>query len=219
MARNRVNTIQSTLPNSIPNLTTLVLTSNNFAELADLDILGRFSRLTHLSLLENPVARKEVRIYVYPLSAFSLLSSKLTASQHYRHWIIWRCPTVRFLDYQKVKDVERAKATELFGTAQEPSALASKVRLLQLLLFPLHHKHQPLLHRSSPRLIIQFSSRSSASNPAPSTSPPLLSPTAAPAAQATNPIASSLPTRRRSESRCSFGTPRVCKRSRGWRRN
>jgi len=47
--------------------------------------------------------------------------------QHYRSWIIWRCPTVRFLDYQKVKDVERQKAAELFGTAAEPSALASKV--------------------------------------------------------------------------------------------
>jgi U2 small nuclear ribonucleoprotein A' len=36
---------------------------------------------------------------------------------------------VRFLDYKKVKDVEREKAKELFGTAAEPSALASKVRL------------------------------------------------------------------------------------------
>ena len=41
--------------------------------------------------------------------------------------MIWRCPTVRFLDYQKVKDVERKEAAELFGTAKEPSALASKV--------------------------------------------------------------------------------------------
>lgn len=35
---------------------------------------------------------------------------------------------MRFLDYQKVKDVEREKATELFGTFTAPSALASKVR-------------------------------------------------------------------------------------------
>ena len=48
--------------------------------------------------------------------------------QNYRYWIIWRCPSVRFLDYQKVKDLEREKATQLFGTVQEPSALASKVR-------------------------------------------------------------------------------------------
>lgn len=41
--------------------------------------------------------------------------------------MIWRIPSVRFLDYQKVKDVERAKAKELFGTEKEPSPLASKI--------------------------------------------------------------------------------------------
>ena len=35
---------------------------------------------------------------------------------------------MRFFDYKKVKDVERKKAAELFGTAAEPTALASKVR-------------------------------------------------------------------------------------------
>jgi U2 small nuclear ribonucleoprotein A' len=60
LARNRVAGIQPTLANSLPNLTTLVLTSNNFAELADLDVLGTFPYLTHLTLLENPVTRKEV---------------------------------------------------------------------------------------------------------------------------------------------------------------
>ncbi|KAF4632147.1 hypothetical protein G7Y89_g5975 [Cudoniella acicularis] len=105
LARNRVSSIQPSLANSIPNLTTLVLTSNNFAELADLDVLSTFPVLTHLVLMENPVTRKE----------------------HYRYWVVWRCPTVRFLDYKKVKDVERNKAKELFGTHKEPSALASKI--------------------------------------------------------------------------------------------
>ncbi|KAJ0425666.1 leucine-rich repeat-domain-containing protein [Aspergillus carlsbadensis] len=105
LARNRVRQIQPNLATSIPGLTTLVLTQNNVAELADLDPLRNLTRLTHLTLLENPVTRKE----------------------YYRLWIIWRLPSVRFLDYQKVKDAERAKATELFGTAEEPSALASKI--------------------------------------------------------------------------------------------
>ncbi|KAL8949640.1 MAG: hypothetical protein Q9222_004265 [Ikaeria aurantiellina] len=105
LARNRVNNIQTNLASSVPNLTTLVLTSNNLAELTDLDSLRTLPRLTHLSLLENPVARKE----------------------HYRYWIIWRCPALRFLDYQKVRDAERKKAAELFGTTQEPSGLASKI--------------------------------------------------------------------------------------------
>ena len=62
LARNRISSIQPSLANSIPHLTTLVLTSNNFAELADLDVLATFGQLTHLVLLENPVTRKEVRL-------------------------------------------------------------------------------------------------------------------------------------------------------------
>jgi len=34
---------------------------------------------------------------------------------------------VRFLDYQRVREAERTKAAELFGTDKEPTALASKV--------------------------------------------------------------------------------------------
>jgi len=59
--------------------------------------------------------------------------------QHYRYWVLYRCPSVRFLDFQKVKDSERSKAKELFGTVNEPSALASKVRaphFISFVLFP-----------------------------------------------------------------------------------
>jgi len=105
LARNRITAIQPTLPTSVPNLTVLVLTANNLSELVDLDPLGGFKQLVHLSVLDNPVTRKE----------------------HYRHWIIWKCPAVRFLDYQKVKDAERKRAGELFGTEKEPSPLAAKI--------------------------------------------------------------------------------------------
>ncbi len=47
--------------------------------------------------------------------------------QNYRYWVLWRCPTVRFLDYQKVKDAERQKAKELFGSEDGPTELASQV--------------------------------------------------------------------------------------------
>ena len=42
--------------------------------------------------------------------------------------MIWLCPSVRYLDFVKVRDVERRKATELFGTAEEPSELATKIK-------------------------------------------------------------------------------------------
>ena len=34
---------------------------------------------------------------------------------------------MRFLDYAKVKDAERERGRELFGTADEPTALAKEV--------------------------------------------------------------------------------------------
>lgn len=44
---------------------------------------------------------------------------------------------MRFLDYKKVKDVERERGKELFGSAKEPSELASKV-YSQSLHYPQH---------------------------------------------------------------------------------
>lgn len=63
LARNRVAAIQPTLPKAVPNLTNLVLAANNVAELADLDVLGGFPRLTHLVLVDNPVTKKEVSLW------------------------------------------------------------------------------------------------------------------------------------------------------------
>ncbi|KAJ2905403.1 U2 small nuclear ribonucleoprotein A [Zalerion maritima] len=105
LAHNRIASIHPTLPHSIPNLTNLGLSNNNFTELADLNPLSGFHYLTHLVLADNPVAKKD----------------------NYRYWAVWQCPTVRFLDYQKVKDVERQRAKELFGTKEEMTGLAKKI--------------------------------------------------------------------------------------------
>ena len=67
--------------------------------------MGAFPKLTHLVIMENPVARKE----------------------NYRLYALYRCPSVRFLDFQKVKLAERQAAEALFGTIAEPSEAASKV--------------------------------------------------------------------------------------------
>ena len=54
-------------------------------------------------------------------------TDSIATLQHYRAWVIWRIPSIRFFDYQKVKDVERKAASKLFGTEETPTALASKV--------------------------------------------------------------------------------------------
>lgn len=48
--------------------------------------------------------------------------------QHYRLYLVWAIPSLRFLDFQKVRQVEREQASELFGTADEPSELAAKIK-------------------------------------------------------------------------------------------
>jgi len=67
-ARNRIQKVDKRIAEQIPNLTTLVLTSNHVKEMGDLDGLSACRALTHLSLLENPVTRKEVRDLLLTLS-------------------------------------------------------------------------------------------------------------------------------------------------------
>jgi U2 small nuclear ribonucleoprotein A' len=83
----------------------MVFTSNRISNLADVDPLGKLTKLESLSLLDNPITKLE----------------------HYRHWVIWRCQAVRFLDFQKVKLEEREKAEELFGTDEEMTELAKSI--------------------------------------------------------------------------------------------
>ena len=62
LGHNRISSIQDGLAKALPNLTNLVLAANHMAELADLDVLARFPRLTHLVLADNPVTKKEVSL-------------------------------------------------------------------------------------------------------------------------------------------------------------
>lgn len=68
-ARNRIQTVDKRLGEQIPNLTTLVLNSNHVRELGDLEGLSGCSALTHLSLLENPVTKKEVYSSQFPFKS------------------------------------------------------------------------------------------------------------------------------------------------------
>src|SRR5215472_16624623 len=77
LANNRISSISPSLHLSIPNLTTLVLTNNNIAELGDLEPLKELKALRYLSLLGNPVRDKK----------------------WYREWLAWRIPGLRVLDF------------------------------------------------------------------------------------------------------------------------
>lgn len=42
--------------------------------------------------------------------------------------MIWSIPSLRFLDYRRVRDIEREEAKELLGTLKEPTELAAQIR-------------------------------------------------------------------------------------------
>jgi len=85
LARNRIERITPTLASSCPNLTTIVLTSNHIQELGDLEPLRECKKLTFLSLMDNPVTRKD----------------------NYRLFMIFSMPQLRFLDFRRIKDAVR----------------------------------------------------------------------------------------------------------------
>ncbi|KAG8219995.1 L domain-like protein [Butyriboletus roseoflavus] len=104
LANNRVSSISPSIDLSVPNLTTLVLTANSISELGDLEPLKELKILKYLSLIGNPVREKK----------------------WYREWLAWRIPSLRVLDFQRIRDKERQAGKSLFLTAEGlPTALAT----------------------------------------------------------------------------------------------
>ena len=88
LANNRIQNISPSLHLSAPNLTTLVLTNNDIAELGDLEPLKEFKHLTYITLIGNPLREKK----------------------YYREWLAWRIPSLRVIDFQKIRDKVRSPA-------------------------------------------------------------------------------------------------------------
>ena len=89
---------------NLTNLTTLILTNNKISSLSEIDHLVSLSNLELLSLLENPI----------------------TNSTHYRLYVIYKSPSLKCLDYQKVTRIEREQSKVLF-TSQEGSVVLNEV--------------------------------------------------------------------------------------------
>lgn len=101
---NRIVRIVENLGEVIPNINTVVLTNNNIHELGDLDPLASFTKLEYLSLMRNPV----------------------NAKKHYRLYVIFKIPSLRVLDFQRIRLKEREQAAKLFK-GKKGQQLASEV--------------------------------------------------------------------------------------------
>lgn len=107
LGNNLITRIDPRIAATLPALHTLTLTNNSIADLSELAHLANCSRLEYLCLMGNPASREK----------------------HYRDFVIWKLPQVRVLDFQRIKDNERALAKELMETADgRPSALAASLQ-------------------------------------------------------------------------------------------
>ena len=88
---------------SLPNLTSLVLTNNRIASLSEIDHLATLEKLELLSLMDNPV----------------------TEHPHYRLYVIHRLPSLKSLDFRKVTKSERDEAARLFSSAEGRSVASA----------------------------------------------------------------------------------------------
>ncbi|EEB08077.1 U2 snRNP-associated protein Lea1 [Schizosaccharomyces japonicus yFS275] len=114
-ARNRISSIASELGDVLPNLKNLVLAQNHIQELANLDPLAKCTRLEQLCCLDNPVTQK----------------------QYYRLYLVWRIPSLRIIDYERVRRNERLRAEELFGTLEHPTEVATSIMGVKSRMFDL----------------------------------------------------------------------------------
>ncbi|EFC50551.1 predicted protein [Naegleria gruberi] len=103
---NRLNYIDEKLgEKNLQNLETLILTNNYFKELYELNGLKTFKKLKSISLLDNLVNKKE----------------------NYRLYLIFLLPTLKYLDFIKVKKIERDRSKHIYGTLAKPTEEAQKI--------------------------------------------------------------------------------------------
>eukprot|EP01147_Barroeca_monosierra_P002165 gene2165-8025_t len=79
----------------LPNLEAVVLTNNNLSELSDLEPLFRCKNINHLTLLRNPV----------------------TAKENYRLFVVFHMPSLKVLDFNRVRKEERELASKLYSSS------------------------------------------------------------------------------------------------------
>jgi len=104
ISNNRVVRISEGLQENLPSLETLVLTNNGLKELTDLDPLTTITTLKHLSLIGNPV----------------------TSRKSYRLYVIYKVPSLRVLDFCRIRLKEREAATKMFKKKKSQKPQAAK---------------------------------------------------------------------------------------------
>lgn len=98
---NKIKLISIKLNESLPNLTEVYLTNNNIKEFAQLEGLCKFEKLVRISLVKNPVSYK----------------------RNYREYLIHKIPTLKTIDFSRVKEEDRIRSRKLFSSEDSGGTL------------------------------------------------------------------------------------------------
>ena len=93
LINNRISKIEKDFAINCPFLTNLVLTNNKIADFEQIDNIASCKSLEKLYLVDNVV----------------------TKMKNYRLYVIYKIPTLRILDYQRVTKKEREEAIKKFA--------------------------------------------------------------------------------------------------------
>ncbi|OQR99805.1 U2 small nuclear ribonucleoprotein A' [Thraustotheca clavata] len=110
---NKIARIQDNLVDAIPNLSVLLLTNNNIANLTDIDPLRC---LEHLDILFNFFFKIVDFCFFVPLTFFYIHCRWLAILLPAKQYVIHTLPQLRVLDYKKIRPVEREEAVRLFNS-------------------------------------------------------------------------------------------------------
>jgi U2 small nuclear ribonucleoprotein A' len=103
------------IPSSLISLQVLLLGNNNVSYVSD--SFPSENNIRTISLINNNVTQFHTNFYhkFKSLENLALLGNPICELKNYRLFMIWLIPSLRILDFQKVKQNDRILAIELFG--------------------------------------------------------------------------------------------------------
>lgn len=108
---------------TLRNLEVLLVANNAIGNIDKLDLPSLHS----LSLANNKVVKfsQLFNLHHLPIHDLVLWRNPITKHEEYRLFVVWMFPSLKVLDFNKVKQKERLEAAKRFGSIDSPTAEAA----------------------------------------------------------------------------------------------